>query len=788
MQYTAKVLIGIALVLAMIIIPVSADFKTVPNVGDTVFVGEEGLDVSILGNTSPVTIGYYTSGQSLTDVPTYTVQIADLTNFYVSSEFSGRTGLWYVISGGIADPTKYIRVSEPNVKVYVRNSGGDDVTGKSVVRGTQLDFRVETNLYEIRERSDTETFPFAIKVRSPDGVVYTSLYIDESTAKSLTNLPVSSSLWLWSTYATDYWDTSVKVGGSSRYVSGTYDVSAECNVNNLKDNNAHAESSISKVTIASDTLQVTVNKDSVTRGSQFIVTIQGTPSVVYNMFIKSPVTGETPKIIDNQEKVVKINDYKADVTTDSSGNRAVGFSTDANTKAKRWTIRVEDTTDVDRYDEVTVRVESGVLSVTTEGSGVYYLGEEIVLTGTNTETDTVYFFITGPNLPSGGGKLTDPRAAAGFVSANVKDDNSFEYKWHTDNLAIDSGAYTVYAVSEPVNKDHLADVQYDTVSINFRKPYITAQVIPSNVATGDEVHIKGNAGVETASGIAIWVMGKNYFTYDVESVDSDGTYDYEISSGTTEDLATGQYFVVVQHPMYNDQFDVYIDGNYVSGEYPTSGSKKFQYAGPGALQGSDAANALVNALDDTAVDDTYARTQFVVAAATITINPIKPVTIGQEFTISGLTNLAVGDDILIEAVSESFGPTKKTTSGEFSGFSGTTDVVAGTSGWNAFSINASSANFIKDQYIVTASSVTNPVTGSTTFDVVEFVPTPTPTPTTIPTTVVPTTVVTTVSTVPTTIPATSTETQPEKAPGFGAVIAVSGLGLTWYMIHRKKED
>ncbi|NMA88095.1 MAG: hypothetical protein GX965_02875, partial [Methanoculleus bourgensis] len=37
-----------------------------------------------------------------------------------------------------------------------------------------------------------------------------------------------------------------------------------------------------------------------------------------------------------------------------------------------------------------------------------YPGSEITLTGTSTGSDTVYLFVTGPNLPSAGGRLEDP--------------------------------------------------------------------------------------------------------------------------------------------------------------------------------------------------------------------------------------------------------------------------------------------------------------------------------------------------------------------------------------------
>ena len=796
-----KVLIAIALIGAMLILPASAAYQSIANRG-TVFIGEEGLDITEAVNqtTETCTIAHYIPGQRFDETPL--TRTVDPSNFNViDTIYLDNSGIWYYWDGAV-DKEHYIRVEEPTIVVKIRNyANSNDVTGKSVVRGTDIDFRVETNMYEILSRPDADTtYPFNLKVESPDGVVYTSLYIDNTNTAMLTSLPVATSVWKWSDFAGGAWETNSKDGTNTRYVAGKYQVRAECTANNIDDYNDDAKSGSVYVTIAADSLDLTCNKETVTRGGQFVVTVIGTPSSPYNFYVKSTSASSVgPKIISNQEGVVTSDSYTAVVTTSSSGTRSVGFSTDQGTKSRKWTIRVDEQVG-DRYDEITVDVKEGAVSVTSEGSGVYYLGQEIKLTGTNTETDEVFFFITGPNLPASGGRLTNPREAAGFVSATVKDDNTFEYKWFTESLSIDSGAYTVYAVSAPNNKDNLANVQYDTVSVDFRKPYITAEIKPSNVAAGDKVHITGNTGVETSQGVAIWIMGKNYFKKYVESVDTDGTFDFELKSGDTENLANGQYFVVVQHPMYDGIFDVFEgtgdNTGFVVGTYPAAGqeNRKFRWSGNGALQGSDAANALIDAIDDPAIDDIYARLQFMVAQPSITINSIKPIIIGDEFTITGLTNLAVDNELLVEAVSASFGPTKKTASGEFSGFSGQTKVVAGTGEWNTFSIDASSDNFIKDEYIVTASAITVPVSGSATFTVAEFVPTPVPTTvvTTVPTTVVttpPTTVVTTPpTTVVTTIPTTVATPEPTEAPGFGAAVAVGGIGLTWYMIHRKKED
>jgi len=55
----------------------------------------------------------------------------------------------------------------------------------------------------------------------------------------------------------------------------------------------------------------------------------------------------------------------------------------------------------------------------------------------------------------------------------------------------------------------------------------------------------------------------------------------------------------------------------------------------------------------------------------ITINPVGDHYIGDKFTITGRTNLAAGDEILVQVYSSSFKPTQKSQSGEFSGATGT---------------------------------------------------------------------------------------------------------------------
>ena len=491
------------------------------------------------------------------------------------------------------------------------------------------------------------------------------------------------------------------------------------------------------------------------------------------------------------------------IATTASGTRTVEFVTTNWTKAQKYTIRVEQnfgTTASPSFksDEVDVKVEKGAVTIVAAGDQSYFLGEEIKFSGTNTESYKTFLFIIGPNLNENGAQLTAPRAsvinqdASTFVQADVAGDNTWSYKWGTATVPLDAGTYTVYAVSQPVDRaaDHIGDAAYGTVSIIIKKPFVSATASQSTVAKGDRIYITGTAEGQPSPGVAIWVLGKNYALYRTESVNSDSSFKYEIKQEDTKTLTSGQYFVVVQHPMANNQFDIDLNPSasgrlsgptaiYVRNEILNKvGADVFLINGAGSLQGSDAAEALVQAINDPNVDDTYTKLQFLIEEPTITIDPIGDRHVGDKFTITAKTNLAVDDEVLVQVYSSSFKPTQKSQSGEFSGATGTIKVTKGDSGLNALSFDVDASTFKPDEYIVTEDAVIQDATGTALFNVLEG-PAPTAVPTTVVTTVVPTTVATPV---PTTATPTPTPTQ---SPGYGALIALIGLGAVAFIVVRR---
>jgi hypothetical protein len=240
----------------------------------------------------------------------------------------------------------------------------------------------------------------------------------------------------------------------------------------------------------------------------------------------------------------------------------------------------------------------------------------------------------------------------------------------------------------------------------------------TTISQGDPVFIRGIATGHPQVGLQIWFIGYNFARVSTIQVNDDNTYEYELQKADTANLAPGQYFVLIQHPMMNGQFDVVYDASSGSVTNMLTGKTIYKFTGSGSLQSTDSITALMNAIGSQNIDDTFATVSFYVGSPTVTIVPIGDKHTGDTFTINGTTSLAAGDELIVEIISSSYTPTSKTQPSGFSGASGTVNVVAGSSGRNTWSFNVDTSSFTPDEYIVKVTGVLQDVTTSTTFSVV----------------------------------------------------------------------
>jgi hypothetical protein len=291
-------------------------------------------------------------------------------------------------------------------------------------------------------------------------------------------------------------------------------------------------------------------------------------------------------------------------------------------------------------------------------------------------------------------------------------------------------------------------------------PVAAISLVPGNsfsdapmIANGDPVYIHGIATGHPRDGLQVWLFGNNYMKITSVSTNADNSYEYELTPADTRTLAPGQYFVLVQHPMMNGQFDISYNAatGSVFNRQLGAGTSIFQLTRAGSLQSTDSANALMQAINSQNLDDTFAATSFIVNPPTAFINNIGDRQVGEQFIITGSTNLAAGDDLMVEIASSSFRPTSKSQSGEFTGTAGTVKVQPGSGGLNRWSFPVDASAFKPDEYIVKVSGITIDVTGSTLFNIVEARPviSATPSPVTTERTMTPV-----ATTIPTPLPTT----------------------------------
>ncbi|HJJ98452.1 MAG TPA: hypothetical protein O0Y00_04705, partial [Methanocorpusculum sp.] len=399
----------------------------------TVFVHQnmtEDLGVDGLTATTPVTV-YKLSG----DTEPVILDQFNLTvgQRILASQVGDNTGAWYTNSTDKSN--KYlVNIYYPEITLSAElatekdgkwTTAGDSIDGKTINTNTNVSFIID-----------------APRV----GPAYTEGSSFQPSAKIVFTTPAGGKIDVFGHNATT--DAAADFSGikldavqvttngiyaGSDAVAGTWTAQAEFETPQSFKDYAEKSNTIS-FTLQSTALAIAASKDSVIRSNPFTVTISGDSQTKYAVFLEGVDTNEVnPYIpagqsgfkyyvtdkVGTYDQVDKEGHYTAAVfETDASGNRVVQFNTEATTEDKTYTIRVSEFNDPSGtsgdpavaetvtigsgadYDTVKVKVEKGAVTITASGDGQYYIGAEITLSGTNTDSDNIFLFITGPNLLS----------------------------------------------------------------------------------------------------------------------------------------------------------------------------------------------------------------------------------------------------------------------------------------------------------------------------------------------------------------------------------------------------
>lgn len=135
-----------------------SSLTTVPRGGD-VFIGEEGLDLSLFVKPGD-TLGWWNSASNLnSDPPAATVVVTTPKSFFINpAQFVGKTGNWYIVGTGIRNPDDPdVIVQEPSIALRIWNQNEDqdiNVRGGKIPAGNVVNFQIENNLYPVISREE----------------------------------------------------------------------------------------------------------------------------------------------------------------------------------------------------------------------------------------------------------------------------------------------------------------------------------------------------------------------------------------------------------------------------------------------------------------------------------------------------------------------------------------------------------------------------------------------------------------------------------------------------------
>lgn len=131
------------------------------------------------------------------------------------------------------------------------------------------------------------------------------------------------------------------------------------------------------------------------------------------------------------------------------------------------------------------------------------IGSEVRLSGAAAGSNTIYLFLTGPNLASNGVRLDNIRSPVvtgnpgSFTRVEVMG-STWSYRWNTRTSGgtPDAGAYTVYAVRLPNGRQDLAGVDYETITVILAaggvETVTTGSILVTSIPAGARVLLDGN--------------------------------------------------------------------------------------------------------------------------------------------------------------------------------------------------------------------------------------------------------------------------------------------------------
>ena len=432
----------------------------------------------------------------------------------------------------------------------------------------------------------------------------------------------------------------------------------------------------------------------------------------------------------------------------------------------------KDTEETTKKVSVTIKFAKGSISAESDAAS-YFVGDVITISGVNTAGPIVGYTIKGTNFEYDTTEISfeDGSATSKNFEFEIATEDILNEKTGLTGKKLDVGTYTLTIFVGNMGLNDQEPTAKATVALVLKQPFITIAEAPEVIVQNTDVEFVINA--EATEEIAYYIFGTNYFAFD-ESVDADeevaNKFVVELKKADTKNMSTGQYFMVIQHPMYDGFFNIMAENgafylNTTATADEDNGQLLFKFD---IRQTANAAQALCDNLDSQTIDDMYVKYSFFVVGEdeSFTISDI-PTTIaqGETFTISGTSTANAGDFVTVEMISTAFAAVPKETVGS-AAFIAVTTQIADDGTWE---VTFDTSDLNVDEYSLKV-ACGDATWKNVNIDVVEAADEPV--------------------TPPTDEPGQDEPGQDEpvapETPGFGALAALAGLGAVAVLLLRRE--
>ena len=535
--------------------------------------------------------------------------------------------------------------------------------------------------------------------------------------------------------------------------------------------------------VGADDATISASVNQILKGKPFKVTVTGEPGVTYKVNFDKEAFNDVSSIYEVRGIAEdNVNSDLQMVTFEMPNSGSIDFSIAGYKadKTEKLTLFKEDedaTSGWKKVESVTITFTKGTISAKADAAS-YFVGDVITISGTNTAGEIVGFTIKGTNfeytatLEESEFEFEDGDETSETFEFEIETALIENEKFGLETKKLDVGTYTLTIfVGNMGEGDDEPDAKA-TVALVLKQPFISIVEAPEVIVQDTDVEFVINA--EATENIAYYIFGTNYFTFKKDITadeDVENQFTIKLGKGITKNMSAGQYFMVIQHPMYDEVFNIMANDYafYLNTTGAATGaatdSKLFSFD---IRQTANAAQALCDNLDSQTIDDMYVKYSFFVVGEdeSFTISDI-PTTIaqGDTLTISGVSTSNAEEYVTVEMISTAFAAVPKETVGSAS-FIAVTTQIAEDGTWE---VTFDTSNLNVDEYSLKVACGED-TWKNVEINVVEAADEPV--------------------TPPTDEPGQDEPGQDEpvapETPGFGALAALAGLGAVAVLLLRRE--